>query len=340
MFLRTFFLLGSLSLIQLDAKQSITFTKKDGADWTLTENQDVIVKDYLALTRAGGRLFNAEVEGDELNDLYSFPARTKWAYVYYDGGAQELTPCDVLQLDYSSGGYFYPPDSIGQTLIMRVIVDDEPDLFYNVRFTSWTPVQYDENGNITESSSAGGFSYIRDKDPLIVDDNLLCPRCNSAFATPSRLTPANGQMVPVVVSVPLTDGTEASVTIVGVGEDNYDTYGVNDICSGLANAEFSGSELKLRAVKPISRTLNSLSYTIYFTAKGPDESGKCIGQLSVCVPALPGFDCNSYGFDASVPQECAKKGIDKGKPKRMGGSSREKRERTRAKPLTRFLRDT
>ena len=120
----------------------ITFTKADGTDHTLPENQDFFT-DNVIITRAttGGQIFNF-ANNDIPTDAQNVPSGVEWAIGRTSdldnlnfGGFREIIGRPRVNI-------------VGLELVMHLIEDD---IFLNITFTSWSR---GNNGN-------GGFSYTR-----------------------------------------------------------------------------------------------------------------------------------------------------------------------------------
>ena len=120
---------------------NISFTKADGADWTLAENQDRIT-DNVWITRADNQgLFNIGAE-ESYMDLSS-PSDTEWAI----GTTETVLSENFVSWEESSDSS--PRDLIGQNVVLHLISDD---IFIDLSFTSWA------SGG---QGGQGGFSYDR-----------------------------------------------------------------------------------------------------------------------------------------------------------------------------------
>lgn len=117
----------------------VEFSKADGADPGLAENQDRIT-DSLWITRgnSGGQIYNAVSEN--IYNKFNSPVNTVWAL--------GTTDDDISQLEFTSfrnipGG---PKNIEGKDLVLYIVSDD---IYLDVRFTSWS------------QGKLGGFSYVR-----------------------------------------------------------------------------------------------------------------------------------------------------------------------------------
>ncbi|WP_070138402.1 PKD domain-containing protein [Crocinitomix algicola] len=124
---------------------TMTFTKADGADWTLAANQDRITNNVW-ITRANNRgLFNIADEVD-YSDFVS-PTKTEWAYgSLFD--AEDLTYNSWENLHGSS-----PNSMIGKDVVLHLTEDD---IYLSFKLTSWA------SGG---AGGMGGFSYERSTQP-------------------------------------------------------------------------------------------------------------------------------------------------------------------------------
>lgn len=116
----------------------LTFTKADGADFTLPANQDRITNNvWITRGNEGGQIFNIALELQANKDVS--PDGTLWA----DGEIQ-----DYQNLAYGTFRQIVtsPKDVVGKNLLMYIVADD---VMLSVRFTSWS------------EGRAGGFGYER-----------------------------------------------------------------------------------------------------------------------------------------------------------------------------------
>jgi uncharacterized repeat protein (TIGR01451 family) len=162
---------------------TMTFTKADGADWTLEANQDRIT-DNVWLTRQNSQpLFNIKNE-----DAYTTgsPSDTEWAYG---------TTADYLTLSYTDlvdlTGYSMP-DIVGQDVVLHLISDN---IYIDIRFTSWS------SGG---SGGSGGFSYERSTPGGGSSPEI------SLTKTADNDTPDPGQLITYTISI--ENSSEISAT--------------------------------------------------------------------------------------------------------------------------------
>lgn len=118
--------------------ERITFTKADGADPTLEENQDRIT-DSVWITRGndGGQIFN--IAERERYSKQESPVGTFWAV----GTTDDLPDLQFSPFRPAVGS---PKEIVGKDLVMFI---EEEGVFVDVRFTSWS------------EGKRGGFSYER-----------------------------------------------------------------------------------------------------------------------------------------------------------------------------------
>jgi len=132
---------------------SVTFTKADGADWTLAANQDRLTANVW-LTRAGTEgLFNIAVESSYDRGTWLRPTDTEWAFAGLNGNP----PTGVAAVNHASLTFdtWYasvatsPPGSVGRAGVLHLISDN---IYLDITFNSW-------------SMRSGGFSYTRSSVP-------------------------------------------------------------------------------------------------------------------------------------------------------------------------------
>ncbi len=134
----------------------LVFTKANGADWTLEANQDRITDNVWITRKANQGLFNIAAETGYTGsyDDSPSPQGTLWAY----GTAADYENLTFDTWSNTHGGT--PPNMVGEDMVMYLADDN---LYIDVRFTSWT-----------QSSSGGGFSYIRGSgvpnEPIAFDE--------------------------------------------------------------------------------------------------------------------------------------------------------------------------
>ena len=138
----------------------ITFTKPDGADWTLPENQDRIT-DNVWLTRQDFLgIYNIAVE-----DGYTAlsPADREWAY----GDAYDYE--NLTFESWVTWAANFPHGTVGQDAVVHLISED---IYIDIRFLSWS------------CCGLGGFSYDRatpDVCLTVTDQSIDCHADGSTF---------------------------------------------------------------------------------------------------------------------------------------------------------------
>ena len=118
---------------------NMTFTKSNGADSTLAENQDRITENVWLTRGNQGVLYNAVNEGVANNN--SSPAGTEWA---------QGTFADIASLNFtnflSACPGNKPPNVVAEPLVLHLIEDD---IYIEITITSWA------------RGKVGGFTYQR-----------------------------------------------------------------------------------------------------------------------------------------------------------------------------------
>jgi len=141
------------------------FTKPDGADWTLAENQDRIT-DLVWITRKSSQgIFNFAQEGGY---AAGSPAGTEWA----TGNAADHASLSFLPwVQWAANS---PPGTVGVDAVVHLIAED---IYLDIRFDSWTGV-----------AGGGGFSYTRAVRPTASAPGASAPFALRGFvANPARL---------------------------------------------------------------------------------------------------------------------------------------------------------
>ncbi len=134
-------------------QQTVSFTKADNADISLSENRDIIDAGRLEIARDVNKgIFNYSTEAAWNEVDFDYPDRTEWAI-----GKSYV---DVSTLDCTTF-YEVNEQAIGDNVLNNTFVvkytapQEAPNVFYfEVTFNSWTG-----------GGSAGGFSYTR--TPLV-----------------------------------------------------------------------------------------------------------------------------------------------------------------------------
>lgn len=115
----------------------ITFTKPDGADWNLPENQDRITDSVWITRQSFAGIYNIAVEPGYTDPS---PADTEWAY----GSAADY---ENLVFDtWVNWAGNVPPATINQDAVVHLISED---IYIDIKFTSWSCCGF------------GGFAYVR-----------------------------------------------------------------------------------------------------------------------------------------------------------------------------------
>lgn len=131
--------LGFSESSQVWTGPDVEFTKADGADPDLAENQDRITENlWITRGNSGGQIYNAVSEN--IYNKFNSPVNILWAL----GSTED----DISQLEFTSfrnipGG---PKNIEGKDLVLYIESDD---IYLDVQFTSWS------------QGKLGGFSYIR-----------------------------------------------------------------------------------------------------------------------------------------------------------------------------------
>jgi hypothetical protein len=120
----------------------ISFTKLNGANPGLAANQDRITGS-LWITRSSSQgLYNAETEAFFTH--FSSPAGTLWA----DGSLANYSSLSYTDWNsWAKGVHAGPSSTVG---INAVVHDTVDDIYFSIKFTSWT-----------SAGAGGGFSYLR-----------------------------------------------------------------------------------------------------------------------------------------------------------------------------------
>jgi hypothetical protein len=130
----------------------LTFTKANGADWTLPVNQDRIT-DAVWLTRQSTMgLFNIKVESQYNKTSRLSPVGTEWA-------VGDVNDWDTLTYQTM---FAYASDKIGNNIVSlgpSVLHLIDEDIYLQIEFTAWTG-----------GGGGGGFTYTRTTfDPTPVE---------------------------------------------------------------------------------------------------------------------------------------------------------------------------
>ncbi len=138
----------------------ITFTKPNGANWMLPENQDRITDNVWITRQNFFGIYNIAVEPG-----YSplSPADTEWAY----GDAEDYE--DLAFASWVNWAGNFPPGTVGQDAVVHLISED---IYIDIRFTSWSCCGF------------GGFSYDRATPGgcfTVTDESIDCHADGSTF---------------------------------------------------------------------------------------------------------------------------------------------------------------
>ena len=143
-----------------------TFTKADGADWTLEANQDRITNNVW-ITRANNKgVFNIVTEADYTR--FSSPADTEWAIGTIADGVGSLTFDNWEDTSVSN-----PPSLVNQDMVVHLITDD---IYIDIKFLSWAS---------GDSGGQGGFSYERSTDQSLSTNEFELENSIKLFPNPS-----------------------------------------------------------------------------------------------------------------------------------------------------------
>ncbi|EKD24573.1 MAG: hypothetical protein ACD_80C00199G0001, partial [uncultured bacterium (gcode 4)] len=135
------------------------FTKNDGADWTLPENQDCI-NDDVCLTRGDNQqIYNSvyQVWWEQWNRSFN-PTNTEWTY----GECIDKNSLPFGNLYDVNGGD--PTNMINKNMCLHTTTDDK---YYNIKFTDWT-----------QGSNGWWFSYRRATEGNGIGDACDLDRVN------------------------------------------------------------------------------------------------------------------------------------------------------------------
>ena len=141
----------------------ITFTKSNGANPGLEQNQDRISSNvWITRGNNGGQIYNAKTESSASKQ--TSPSKTLWA-------VGTLDQINSLSFQNFRAAVGKPKNTPGKNLVMY-LVDEK--IYLSVKFTSWS------------SGKAGGFSYTRSTQPQdsdgdgIKDSEDNCPNVSNA----------------------------------------------------------------------------------------------------------------------------------------------------------------
>ena len=162
------FALSGLMAQTIWSGPNITFTKDDGADWTMEENQDRIT-DNVWITRANNKgVFNIaqemEYQGDGSgpDSFGPSPVDTEWAFGRTSDGVENLTFTTwiVATTEFDPGGLASPTDLVDKEMVLHLITDD---IYMDIKFLSWA---------VGNNNGMGGFSYERATEEITSTSEL------------------------------------------------------------------------------------------------------------------------------------------------------------------------
>ncbi len=162
------------------------FTKPDGADWTLAENQDRITDQVWITRKSSQGIFNI---AQESGYVPGSPAGTEWA----TGNAADHASLSFLPwVQWAANN---PPGTVGSDAVVHLIAED---IYLDIRFDSWTGV-----------AGGGGFTYTRAVRPT-----ASAPGAITAFAL--RGFVANPARPGTAIEFSLPDAAPARLEVLDV----------------------------------------------------------------------------------------------------------------------------
>lgn len=188
-----FLLLNTLQAQTVWTGPKTTFTKTDGADWTLAVNQDRITSNVW-ITRADSKgIFNIKTESSYTS--YISPADTRWAF----GTTLNYT---TLTYDTWENTVLNPATAlVGENMVLHLISDN---VYIDIKFLSWA------SGG---SGGLGGFSYERSTDQTlgITDDTIdktikIHPNPASSFIKLSHIDENEPYKIYNILGVKISEG--------------------------------------------------------------------------------------------------------------------------------------
>jgi hypothetical protein len=138
----------------------ITFTKPNGANWKLPENQDRITDNVWITRKDAAGIYNIAVEPGFGGGS---PADTEWA----SGSAADYE--DLVFQTWINWVTNCPPCSVNVDAVVHLISED---IYIDIRFTSWS------------CCGAGGFSYVRSTPGgclTVTAESIVCHADGSTF---------------------------------------------------------------------------------------------------------------------------------------------------------------
>ncbi len=224
--------------------QEVTFTKEDGADWTLEENQDRIT-DNVWLTRGNGSggLFNAVSETEYEKD--ESPLDTEWVM----GSTYDIDPADYT---YFADAHGESASSLpGETMSLHLITDD---LYFDVLFNSWTSggdgVSYTRtsitkylkySSTIFQESSANDGSIQNSLTiNMTLPDGDSFTGSNGVFAA-GKYT-ANNVPAGLTAAITKISNTELSVSLTGSATNHDNADAISNLEIAFNNTAFTSGD--------------------------------------------------------------------------------------------------
>ncbi len=173
---------ATVSAQEIWSGYDVSFTKPNGADWTLAINQDRITPDTWITRQSIRGLFNIRTEAafDNITRMVS-PANTEWAYDLFGNGndGQLMRATNFMNLtfeDWTSSHNGFPPGSVGLPGVLHLISED---IYIDIMVTVW-------GGDIIPGLG-GGFSYVRAEDAPEPSSMLLNFAALTALAGLTRV---------------------------------------------------------------------------------------------------------------------------------------------------------
>jgi hypothetical protein len=162
---------------------TITFTKGEWADYTLPENQDVILPNIIISRAESMGIFNIATE--EMFEFNFSPEGTRWAFPFNNFGAtisaanwESLVFEDWQTANGGPGGG--PPATVGHDAAVHLV---EQDLYLDIRFTDWG-IGMDSGGYFAYERAAITPSADFDRDGDVDGRDFLTWQRNAGMADP------------------------------------------------------------------------------------------------------------------------------------------------------------
>lgn len=157
----------------------ITYTKADGVDWTLEENQDRITENvWITRTNTKG-IFNiaqeAGFQGDGFENFGPSPVDTEWAFGRTSEGIENLNfmTWTIASTLFNEDNFAVPPDLVDKDMVLHLITDD---IYMDIKFLSWA---------VGGTGGQGGFSYERATDSSSGVDDVGANRDTDFYVFPN-----------------------------------------------------------------------------------------------------------------------------------------------------------